>query len=197
MSPGGEMESCSESVTELLHQLKAGTQEAENKLFTVVYPELRRIASRYMYQERSDHTLQTTALINEAYLRLVDQREKGWQNRAHFFAFAARVMRRILVDYARQNRTEKRGGLGHKVPLDGVLLIRSTDSDDLLALDEALSRLAEWDPRQSRTVELRFFGGLTEEETASVLGVTRRTVNRDWSMAKAWLYGEIAKRAIP
>lgn len=178
-------------ITQLLVAFKAGDLDAQRKLLDVVYAELHRMAGRYMRRERPDHTLQATALIHEAYVRLIDQRDKDWQNRAHFFGVAAQMMRRILVDHARTRRTDKRGGGQHKVSLDEAMLLTNRQSDELIALDEALSRLAQFDPRQSRVVELRFFGGLTEEETAEVLGVASRTVKRDWSMAKAWLYAEL------
>ncbi len=189
------MASSSEDVTALLHALKQGDRGAESRLLDVVYEELHRIAERYMRRERQDHTLQTTALVNEAYLRLVDQKEKSWQNRAHFFAVAAQVMRRILVDYARKHGAQKRGGEQRKLELEGDLGITPERSEELLLLDQALERLKIWDARQSRIVELRFFGGLTNEETAEVLGVAARTVKRDWQVAKSWLYGEITKGA--
>jgi RNA polymerase sigma-70 factor (ECF subfamily) len=178
-------------VTHLLLGLAAGDSQAENELLEVVYAELHRVADRLMRSERPDHTLQATALIHEAYLHLIDQRGKDWKNRAHFFGVAALVMRRILVDHARTRRTEKRGGGQHKVSLEETVLLTPEQSDDILALDEALSRLSQFDPRQSRVVELRFFGGLTEPEAAEVLGVATRTVKRDWGIAKAWLYGEL------
>ena len=187
------MEPAPGEVTQLLLGLKAGDREAESKLLDVVYAELHRMAGRFMRRERQDHTLQATALIHEAYVHLIDQRGKDWQNRAQFFGVAAQVMRRVLVDHARTRRTEKRGGGLHKVSLDEALLLTLEQSDEVLALDEALLRLSQFDPRQSRVVELRFFGGLTEEETAEVLGIASRTVKRDWSMAKAWLYGELNK----
>jgi RNA polymerase sigma-70 factor (ECF subfamily) len=178
-------------VTQLLLGLAARDSRAESELLEVVYAELHRMADRLMRSERPDHTLQATALINEAYLHLVDQRGKDWKNRAHFFGVAALVMRRILVDYARTRGRDKRGGRQHKVSLDETVLITPGQSDEILALDEALSRLSQFDPRQSRVVELRFFGGLTEAEAAEVLGVATRTVKRDWAIAKAWLYGEL------
>jgi RNA polymerase sigma factor (TIGR02999 family) len=180
-------------VTQLLLGLKSGDPAAESQLLEVVYGELRGIAGRMMRRERQDHTLQATALIHEAYVHLVDQRGKDWQNRAHFFGVSAQVMRRILVDHARTRRTKKRGGGQPKVSLDEALPLSIEQSDEVLALDEALSRLAQFDPRQSRVVELRFFGGLTDEEAAEVLGVSSRTVKRDWVVAKAWLYGELNK----
>jgi RNA polymerase sigma factor (TIGR02999 family) len=188
------MDDASGEVTRLLQALKSGDRDAESKLLGIVYGELHRMAARHMRRERADHTLQATALIHEAYVRLIDQRGKDWQNRAHFFGIAAQVMRRILVDYARMHRTVKRGGGQGKVALDDALpLMTIEQSDELVALDEALSRLAQFDPRQSRVVELRYFGGLNEEETAAALGVSSRTVKRDWSIAKAWLYGELNK----
>jgi len=187
------MVSSSEDVTALLLALRQGSREAEGRLLDVVYQQLHGIAERYMRQEREDHTLQTTALVNEAYLRLVDQKGKSWQNRAHFFAVAAQVMRRILVDYARKHRAQKRGGEQQKLELEGDVAITPERSDELLLLDQALERLKGWDARQSRIVELRFFGGLTNEETAEVLGVAPRTVKRDWQVAKSWLYGEITR----
>jgi RNA polymerase sigma-70 factor, ECF subfamily len=180
-------------VTRLLLDLRAGDREAERKLVDVVYGELHRIAARYIRRERPDHTLQATALVNEAYVRLVDQRDKDWQNRAHFFGVAAQVMRRVLVDHARSQNTAKRGGEIQVVTLDDALPASPARSDNLIALDEALSRLAQIDSRQARIVELRFFGGLTESESAEVLGVSSRTIKRDWSVAKAWLYSELNK----
>ncbi len=151
------------------------------------------MAERYMRQERRDHTLQATALIHEAYVRLIDQRGKDWQNRAHFLGVAAHIMRRILVDHARTQRALKRGGTHRKVSLDDALLLTIEQSDEVFALDDALSRLAEFAPRQSRIVELRFFGGLTEEEAAEVLGISSRTVKREWHLAKAWLFRDLNK----
>jgi RNA polymerase sigma-70 factor (ECF subfamily) len=187
------MEHASGEVTQLLQGLRAGDREAEGKLLDVVYGELHRIAARHMRRERIDHTLQATALIHEAYVRLIDQPTKDWQNRSHFYGVAAQVMRRILVDYARTHRSAKRGGEQHKVSLDDALLLTMEQSDELVALDEALSRLAQFDLRQSRIVELRYFGGLSEAEIAQTLGVSSRTVKRDWRVAKAWLYGELNK----
>jgi RNA polymerase sigma factor (TIGR02999 family) len=178
-------------VTRLLVGLRAGNREAEGRLVEVVYGELHRMAARYIRRERRDHTLQATALVNEAYMRLVDQRGKDWQNRAHFFGVAAQVMRRVLVDHARTHQSLKRGGEVEKISLEDALPFSPERPDQLLALDEALSRLAAFDSRQARIVELRFFGGLTEAETAEVLGISSRTVKRDWSVAKAWLHGEL------
>jgi RNA polymerase sigma-70 factor, ECF subfamily len=187
------MEDRARDVTQLLVALRAGNAEAESELYHAVYGELHRMAARYMRRERPDHTLQATALIHEAYVDLIDQHNKDWQNRAHFYGVAANVMRRILIDYARTHRTAKRGGLNQKLSLDDALPLTSQQSDELIALDEALARLAQFDPRQSKVVELRFFGGLSEEEAAQVLGVSSRTVKRDWRLAKTWLYGELNK----
>jgi RNA polymerase sigma factor (TIGR02999 family) len=181
------------NVTRLLLAVRNGDRTAEERLYEAVYDELHRIAARYMRRERPDHTLQVTALINQAYVDLVDQRDKDWQNRAHFYGVAANVMRRVLVDHARTHGTAKRGGRDQKVSLDHAVPLGEEQSDELLALDEALGRLEQVDPRQSKIVELRFFGGLTEEETAQVLGVSSRTVKRDWRLARAWLYGELKK----
>jgi len=178
-------------ITELLHKLKRGDHDAERELLPVVYGELHRLAAALMRRERAAHTLQATALIHEAYLQLTDQRDKDWQNRVHFFAVAAQVMRRVLVDHARTRGAVKRGGAYRQVSLDEALMLTSDQSDEIVAIDEALSRLAQLDPRQGRVVELRFFGGLTEDETAHVLGVATRTVKRDWRVAKAWLHGEL------
>jgi RNA polymerase sigma-70 factor (ECF subfamily) len=181
-------------VTELLRCFRKGNSEAGAKLIPLVYEELRRMARRYMRQERSDHILQTTALIHEAYLRLVEQRETNWQNRAHFLAVAAQLMRRILVDHARASETTKRGGDAERVSLDEECVAWSPEkSRELIALDESLKRLAQLSPRQSQIVEMRFFGGLTVEETAEVLQITPRTVKRDWSVARAWLHREVRK----
>ena len=180
-------------VTELLADWNKGDQEALSKLIPLVYDELHKLASRHLRRERSDHTLQTTALVHEAYLKLVDQKDANWQNRAQFFAVAAQMMRRILVDYARRHLASKRGGSFYKVTLDDGLTSPAQDDAELLALDEALERLAALDPRQSRVVELRIFGGLTLEETAHAIKISPRTARREWSMAKAWLRKEIKK----
>jgi len=178
-------------VTRLLIELRNGNREAESELMSLVYSELRRIASSCMRRERRDHTLQPTELVSEAYLRLVGQSDKDWQSRAHFYAVAAQVMRRVLVDYARARNAGKRGADVKKINIDDIQVAFDIRSEELLDLDEALSRLAEWDPRQSRVVELRMFGGLSEEEIADVLNVSSRTVKRDWRLARAWLYGEM------
>ena len=160
----------------------------------LVYDELRRQASRYLRKEREGHTLQTTALIHEAYLRIVGAGEIEWQNRSHFFALASTVMRRILVDYARERKRDKRGGSAGNLPLDEALMISANEkSVDLIALDEALNRLAKLDERQARVVELRYFSGLSIDETAEVLGIANATVRLDWNLAKAWLKQEITK----
>jgi RNA polymerase sigma-70 factor (ECF subfamily) len=180
-------------ITRILADLRAGNREAESRLIEAVYPELRRIAAYFLKQERPGHTLQPTALVNEAYLRLLGDARIDWNDRVHFFAAAAQSMRRILVDYARQRKTAKRGGARHKVELTDVLAISEDRLEEVIAIDEALSRLAEWDPRQCRIVELRFFGGLTEQETADVMGIGARTVSREWNLARAWLHGELSR----
>jgi len=181
-----------ENITELLVGYGRGDKEALDKLMPVVYDELRRQAARYLRREQAGHTLQTTALIHEAYVRLVDQRNVQWQNRAHFFGIAAQMMRRILVDHARTKKRAKRGGSDIKVSLADVTVPVKERDLDVVALDEALTRLAEIDEQQSRVVELRFFSGLTVEETAEVMGISPATVKRDWSMAKAWLHRELS-----
>lgn len=178
-------------VSQLLRRWSEGDQEALHQLTPLVYDELRRMARRYMSQQPAGHTLQTTALIHEAYLRLVGQQEKQWQNRAHFFGVAAQAMRHILVDYARARKMAKRGGNAHQVSLDEALVIRPEGSDDLVALNDALDTLAKLDHRQSQVVELRFFGGLTEEEISAVLRVSPRTVRSDWRLARSWLLREL------
>jgi RNA polymerase sigma factor (TIGR02999 family) len=184
----------SQDVTRLLKDWCQGDQAALDRLMPLVHDELHRLAHRYMARERVGHTLQTTALVNEAYLRLVDASQVEWQNRAHFFAISANLMRRILVDFARSRGYRKRGGNVHKVELDEGRIASPRQSADLVALDDALDALAAIDPRQAQVVEMRFFGGLGEEEAAEVLGVSSRTVKRDWAMAKAWLAREL-KRA--
>jgi RNA polymerase sigma factor (TIGR02999 family) len=184
------MSSTSSDVTLLLHRVAQGDQDALAKLMPLIYGQLRRLAAHYMLSERPDHTLQPTALVNEAYMLLVKQRV-GWQNKAHFFAVAARLMRRILIDHARGHLRDKRGGGEKAVPLDEALIFAAEQSSELVKLDQSLERLAKLDPRQSKIVELRFFGGLTVEQTAAVLGISEKTVKRDWSMAKAWLHGDL------
>lgn len=177
-------------VTRLLHELQGGSESAADALVPLVYDELHQMAVQHMRRERDDHTLQPTALVHDAYMRLVDQRGAGWQNRAHFFGIASRAMRRILVDHARKRRAAKRDG-GQRVTLDASAMQAAEPSVDVLALDEALSKLAALDARQARVVELRFFGGLSVEETAEVLGISRATANRDWTFARAFLQREI------
>ena len=181
-----------EEVTGLLVAWSEGDSLAYEKLVPLVYAQLHQLAHRYMSRERPGHTLQTTALVGEAYLRLVDQRVH-WQNRSHFFAIAAEVMRRILVDYARQRQYAKRGGDAQKVELNEAMVMARERSRELVALDEALKELAKFDQRKSRVVELRFFGGLSVEETAEVLKISVNTVKRDWSTARAWLYKAVSQ----
>jgi RNA polymerase sigma factor (TIGR02999 family) len=182
MTPGGD-------VTQLLAEAKAGDKDAENRVLSLVYDELRRIAHASMRRERDGHTLQATELAHEAYIRLVANR-KDWENRAHFYAIAAKTMRRILVDYARARNALKRPQ-GKRVDLNEMDLRFEIDPTEVLALDRALTKLAEWDARRSRVVEMRIFGGLSETEIANVLDIGVRTVKRDWSLARAWLYGEL------
>lgn len=183
----------SPEVTNLLLAWREGEQEALDKLIPVVYGELHRLAHLYMQGERRDHTLQTTALINEAYLRLLDCRRVQWHDRAHFFAVAGRMMRRILVDYARSKLYKKRGARSPSIVMDENGLISNRADPDVIKIDDALKALAEIYPRKSQVVELRFFGGLSVEETAEVLGVSRDTVLRDWKLAKAWLAREMGE----
>ena len=182
----------SHRATELLQAWGAGDAAAFELLIPLVHAELRRLARRYMGHERSGHTLQPTALVNEAYLRLVDLQRMRWQDRAHFLAMAARLMRRILVDNARSKGYRKRGGGARQVTLDEALIISSPRSDDLIALDDALTQFAAISPRKAEVVELRFFGGLSVEETAEALQVSPETVKRDWRLAKAWLVRQLA-----
>ncbi len=177
-----------QEVTQLLSDWSGGDEGALGKLISLVQPELHRLAHHYMSRERTGHTLQTTALLDEAYLRLVDNTKRNWQNRAHFVAAVAQLMRRIMVDHARQRHSLKRGSGALKVTLDDAALVTETRSEELLALDEALERLAVQDQRKSQIVELRYFGGLTTEEMAVFLKLSHRTVEREWNMAKAWLY---------
>lgn len=177
-----------QEVTQLLADWSDGDEGALDKLIPLVQPELHRLAHHYMSRERTGHTLQTTALLNEAYLQLVDDSTRNWQNRTHFMATAAQLMRRIMVDHARERCSLKRGGGALRVTLDDAALVTEKRSEELLALDEALERLAAQDPRKSRIVELRYFGGLTEEETAAFLKLSDRTVRREWRMARTWLY---------
>jgi RNA polymerase sigma-70 factor (ECF subfamily) len=187
-------DSDSSDVTQMLLEWNGGG-DAPARLMPLVYDELRRLARSYLRNERPDHTLQPTALVHEAYLRLVDQSRVEWQNRAHFYAVAAQMMRRILIDHARTHASEKRGGSGKRLSLDEASFLPQERAADLLALDEALKQLAVTDERKSRVVELRFFGGLSVKETAEVLGVHTATVERDWVVAKAWLYREVGKES--
>jgi RNA polymerase sigma factor (TIGR02999 family) len=180
-----------DDVTQLLLAWRTGDQAAFEALMPLVYEELRRLAHRQLRNERPNHTLQTADLVNETYLRLVDSSRVQWQNRVHFLAVAGQAMRRILVDAARARRAQKRGGEQTRVPLDGALTIAAAANIDLIALDEALEALAAADERRSRVVELRFFGGLSVEETAAVLEISPDTVMRDWKVARAWLYQQL------
>jgi RNA polymerase sigma-70 factor (ECF subfamily) len=181
-------------LTQLLKECSKGKQEALDELLPAVYAELRRLAGSYLRRERPDHTLQATALVHEAYLKLIDQHSVNWQNRAHFFGVAAQLMRRILVDHARTHLREKRGGQMQRLSLDDAVSWVEERDVDLVALDDALTELAKFDERKSRLVELRFFSGLSIEETAEVLRIAPSTVLRDWSLAKAWLYNQITKQ---
>jgi RNA polymerase sigma-70 factor, ECF subfamily len=180
-------------LTQLLIDWSNGDRAALDKLMPLIDEELRRLAHRYMTRERAGHTLQTTALVNEAFLRLVNRKNLHWQNRAHFFGIAAQLMRTILVDHARSHASAKRGGGAHKLELDEAMVVSQQKASEVIALDDALKQLALLDPQQSRIVELRFFGGLTVEEAAEVLQVSPATIKREWSTAKAWLYHELAK----
>ncbi len=180
-------------LTALLLEWRGGHEEAMQELLPLVHDELRRIARRHMAGERPDHVLQATALVNEAYLRLVDVRRVQWQDRAHFFAMAARVMRRVLVDFARAQKNQKRGGALHRVTFDDNLQVSTETPEDVIAIDEALRSLAAQHERKSQVVELRFFGGLSVEETAEVLKISQETVMRDWKFAKGWLLRELSR----
>ena len=188
------MSSSSKEITELLVAWRNGDRAALDKLTPLVYGELHRLAHQYMRKERPGHTLQTSALLNEAFVRLVDQRDVQWRNRAHFFGIAAQMMRRILVDYARSRHYAKRGGGGQRVSLDEAMLASEARAAEVVALDEALTALSDVDQRKSQIVELRFFGGLSIDETSEVLGVSPGTVKRDWTLAKAWLHREINRQ---
>jgi len=179
------------SVTNLLLAWNKGDEAALENLIPIIHQELRRIAKHYLNRERSGHTLETSGLVNEAYLRLVGMEKVPWQNRAHFFAVTARLMRRILVDHARSHQYQKRSGAFRKVSLDEALVVSQDRSSELVALDDALNALSKIDPRKAQVVELRFFGGLSVNETAEVLKVSRETVIRDWKLAKVWLLREL------
>jgi RNA polymerase sigma factor (TIGR02999 family) len=180
-----------ENLTELLLAVSNGNKTSLDEILPLVYDELRRIAQNYLNRERADHTLQATALVHEAYLRLIDQRKVDWKNRSQFFGLAAQMMRRILVNHAESQKAEKRGS-GQKLQLDETVDVSFEENPDLLALDESLKKLAEFDEQKCRIVEMRFFGGLTIEETAEVTGKSRATVEREWAFAKAWLYRELS-----
>ncbi len=183
----------SSDITQMLIELTDGNREVVNEILPLIYAELKKIAGNYLRKERGNHTLQPTALVHEAYMKLIDQKQVRWQNRSHFFGIAAQVMRRILMDHARKHKAEKRGGEGENLSLEeDFIVIDKGRSAELLALDEALENLAEIDEAKARIVELRYFGGLSVEETAEVLGVSEITVKRHWRMAKAWLYGQLA-----
>lgn len=188
------MTTASHSVTQLLQKWQSGDPQALDQLIPLVYEELRRQAARHLRRERPNHSLQTTALIHEAYLRLVDAQDVVWQGRAHFFAVAANLMRRVLVEHARKKSAGKRGGSAIRLALDEAMPQADAPDVDLLAVDEALARLEAFDPQQAQVVELRFFSGLSVEEVACVLGVSARTVKRDWAVAKMWLHREITRR---
>jgi RNA polymerase sigma factor (TIGR02999 family) len=181
----------SSDVTQLLKDWSSGDSEALDRLIPIVYAELRAVAARYLRRERRDHTLQPTALVNEAYLRLIDQKQVQWQSRAHFIGVAAQMMRRILVDHAKSHNRAKRGGGAQKVSLDEAMAVSDERANELVELDAALTALAAFDDRKSRVVEMRYFGGLSVEETAEVLKVSEMTVAREWKLAKAWLYTHI------
>ena len=189
------METPSDEVNRLLRDWGGGDSQALERLMPLIYNELRQLAHRCLYRERPGHTLQTTALVHEAYLKLIDQRDARWQNRAHFFAIAAQAMRRILVDSARRHTAVKRGGPAENLSLDEAAKVSVEPDPILLPLDEALSRLAEMDQQQSRIVELRYFGGMTIEETAEVMGLSKDTVKNEWAMARAWLREALSDRA--
>lgn len=180
-------------VTQILHEWSEGDANAPERLMLLVYDELRRQARNYLAMERGSHTLQPTALVHEAFLRLVDQTRVNWQNRAHFYGIAASMMRRVLVDHARAHATEKRGGAAVRLSIEDVQIPLEQRAASLLALDEALERFAKFDERKARIVEMRFFGGLSDEEIAEVLGVSTRTVLRDWKTARLWLFRELSE----
>jgi len=189
-----EVKGGSTNITQMLREWGDGRREALDELLPHIYTELRRQAARCLRRERPNHSLQTTALVHEAYLKLVDQRNVEWESRSHFFAIAAQAMRRILVDYAKNRNRDKRGGPNENLPLEEAFLAKADEANvDLLALDEALSRLAVFDPQQERIVELRYFCGMGLEEAAETLNISRATASRDWEVAKAWLYREMTR----
>ena len=187
------MASTRQRITQLLGEVHAGKASSTDELVPLLYSELRRLASSYLRREPAGHTLQPTALVNEAYLKLIEQRDARWDGRTHFIGIAARVMRQVLVDHARRNHALRRGGSKPNLTLDDAIAYSQEQPGDLLAIDHLLSRLAELDPRQSRVVELRIFGGLSVEETASALDISPATVKREWAMAKAWLTREFGR----
>lgn len=184
-----------QQITRLLLSWGNGNKAALNELMPLVYEELRRLAKHYMRGQKPGHTLQTTALVNEAYLRLIDSSRVSWRDRAHFFAISAQLMRRVLVDSARARQSLKRGGGAQRVDFDEAINVPSGQKPDLLALDEALKNLSDLNPRQSQIVELRYFSGLNEEEIAEALNISARTVRRDWTAARAWLYRELSNNS--
>jgi len=186
----------SEHATRIVNALAAGDHHAADELMPLVYDEFRQLAGEYLRQETRAHTLQPTALVHEAYMRLIDQTRVNWQGRTHFFAVGAQAMRRILVDHARGKARDKRGGGWHRMALDEQLMVSRHSDADVLAVDEAIDKLAKLDPRQARIVELRFFGGLTVEEVAELLGVSKRTVENEWKIIRAWMRRELAEEDI-
>lgn len=186
-----------QEITRLLLAWREGEKSALDRLMPAVYEELKRLASAYMRRQRPGHSLQTVDLVNEAYMRLIDSSRVNWQDRNHFYAISSQIMRRLLVDSARKRNSQKRGGGRAQITLEDNLEIAADAGTDLVALDEAMKLLAELNPRQSRIIELRYFGGLTEEETAEVLGVSSRTIRRDWTVARAWLYRELTGAPAP
>jgi RNA polymerase sigma-70 factor (ECF subfamily) len=195
MTVGRLTEPRQHDITQLLVKWSDGNQSALDELYPLVYDELHRLARRYMVRERRGHTLQTTALINEAYVRLVDQKNVHWANRSHFFAICAQIKRRILIDHARRHAYAKRGGGAQQVSLEDVAAVTPDPGRELVRLDEALRSLAEMDPRRSQVVEMRYFGGLNNGEIAGVLKISENTVTRDWNMARAWLYQQLSETA--
>jgi RNA polymerase sigma factor (TIGR02999 family) len=187
----------SSRVTQLLEKLEPGDRHAREQLFADVYTELRDLAARYLQRERKSHTLQPTALVHEAYLKLVGQTRVDWRGRAPFLAVAAQAMRRILVDHARRHRAAKRGGNRHRIALDDSLVIESHCDIDVLRLEDALAKLTKLDPRQAQMIELRFFGGLSIAEVAKVMGISKRSVEREWTMVRAWLRRELGRGDAP
>ena len=187
----------SSRVTQLLEKFEPGDRHAGEQLFADVYTELRALAARYLHRERKDHTLQPTALVHEVYLKLVGETRVDWQGRAHFLAIAAQAMRQILVDHARRHRAAKRGGHRHRITLDENLIVESRRNVDLLALEDALTKLTKLDQRQAHMIELRFFGGLSIDEVAKVTGISKRSVEREWTMVRAWLRRELSRSDIP